>query len=193
MRTASSNRTLSSDRPTLLVLDELDGADGAQAVACFVRMAQADLPSKKEKLGEAGVVVWSQRRESTDEEAQGPPPLRRPVICVCNDLYAPSLRQLRDVALVFQLRKPTVPRRLAQRLRTVADSEGVASSPAALATLADAADGDVRAAIGSLQFAVTASGDRKDAAKVTKAILQAAQSATKDMVRRRARALYSLI
>ena len=67
--------------------------------------------------------------------------------------------------LVFQLRKPTVPRRLAQRLRTVADSEGVASSPAALATLADAADGGVRAAIGSLQFAVTASGDRKDAAK----------------------------
>ena len=167
MRTASSNRTLSSDRPTLLVLDELDGADGAQAVACLVRMAQAELPSKKKSSEKRASLFGLSEEKAPTKKRKGPPPLRRPVICVCNDLYAPSLRQLRDVALVFQLRKPTVPRRLAQRLRTVADSEGVASSPAALATLADAADGDVRAAIGSLQFAVTASGDRKDAAKVT--------------------------
>ena len=180
VRTASSNRTLSSDRPTLLVLDELDGADGQQAVACLVRMAQADLPSRKKNEKRASLFGAASEEKAPTKKRKGPPPLRRPVICVCNDLYAPSLRQLRDVALVFQLRKPTVPRRLAQRLRTVADSEGVASSPAALATLADAADGDVRAAIGSLQFAVTAAGDRKDAAKVTKAILQAAQSATKD-------------
>ena len=129
MRTASSNRTLSSDRPTLLVLDELDGADGQQAVACLVRMAQADLPLEKEKLGESGRrCSVSAKRKHRRRSARG----RRPSegrssasATICTRL---PLRQLRDVALVFQLRKPTVPRRLAQRLRTVADSEGVASS-----------------------------------------------------------------
>ena len=186
--TASSNRTLARDgdagalaaRPTLLVLDELDGADGAQAVAALVRMAQAELPGKKTSDKRASLFGEGASVEKVKRRGKGPPPVRRPIICVCNDLYAPSLRQLRDVALVFHLRKPAVPRRLAQRLRSVADSEGIASSPAALASLADAADGDVRAAIGSLQFAVTAAGDKSDSAKVTRAILSAAQSATKD-------------
>jgi chromosome transmission fidelity protein 18 len=33
-------------------------------------------------------------------------PLTRPIICICNDLYAPALRPLRDVARVFHFRKP---------------------------------------------------------------------------------------
>ena len=98
MRTASSNRTLSSDRPTLLVLDELDGADGAQAVACLVRMAQAELPSKK-KSSEKRASLFGLSEEKRQRRSARPPPLRRPVICVCNDLYAPSLRQLRDVGV----------------------------------------------------------------------------------------------
>jgi chromosome transmission fidelity protein 18 len=35
-------------------------------------------------------------------------PLLRPIICICNDLYAPALRPLRDVARVFVFRKPQV-------------------------------------------------------------------------------------
>ncbi len=33
-------------------------------------------------------------------------PLLRPIICICNDLYAPALRPLRDVAKVFHFKKP---------------------------------------------------------------------------------------
>ena len=32
------------------------------------------------------------------------PALRRPIICICNDLYAPALRPLRDVARVFHFK-----------------------------------------------------------------------------------------
>lgn len=35
-------------------------------------------------------------------------PLMRPIICICNDLYAPALRPLRDVAKVFHFKKPQV-------------------------------------------------------------------------------------
>ena len=58
--------------PLYFVLDELDGADGQQAVACLVRMAQAELSlEKKKKLGKTGVVVWFKGRGKDDEEAQG--------------------------------------------------------------------------------------------------------------------------
>ena len=77
---------------------------------------------KPEKRG----VVWSQRREDVDEK--GAVVFAEAGYLCLQRLYAPSLRQLRAVPLVFQLRKPTVPRRLAQRLRSVADSEGVASA-----------------------------------------------------------------
>lgn len=35
-------------------------------------------------------------------------PLCRPIICVCNDLYAQVMRPLRDVAAVFQFKQPLV-------------------------------------------------------------------------------------
>ena len=35
-------------------------------------------------------------------------PLMRPIICICNDLYAPALRPLRDLARVFHFKKPQV-------------------------------------------------------------------------------------
>ena len=35
---------------------------------------------------------------------RGLPPLKRPIICICNDLYAPALRPLREVARVFHFK-----------------------------------------------------------------------------------------
>ena len=51
-------------------------------------------------------------------------PLRRPLIAVCNDLYAPSLRPLKAVAKVLQFRPP-VADRLVTRLRTICAQEGM--------------------------------------------------------------------
>ena len=44
--------------------------------------------------------------------------LQRPIICICNDLYVPSLRQLRQLALVITF-PPTVASKLASRLLEV--------------------------------------------------------------------------
>lgn len=35
-------------------------------------------------------------------------PLSRPIIAVCNDMYAPALRPLRGVAKIVQFKKPSV-------------------------------------------------------------------------------------
>lgn len=44
----------------------------------------------------------------TGRRRGGARPLCRPVIAICNDLYAPALRPLRSVAHVVQFKTPTV-------------------------------------------------------------------------------------
>lgn len=48
----------------------------------------------------AGVAGGKKRRR--------PRQLARPVICICNDLYAPVMRPLRARAAVFQFKQPSV-------------------------------------------------------------------------------------
>ena len=49
---------------------------------------------------------------------QGSGLLLRPIICICNDLYVASLRQLRPVALSINF-PPTIAHKLATRLLQV--------------------------------------------------------------------------
>ena len=44
-------------------------------------------------------------KKKTKKAAQ---PLCRPIIAVCNDMYAPALRPLRGVAKIVQFKKPSV-------------------------------------------------------------------------------------
>ncbi|GAB4820762.1 hypothetical protein N2152v2_007808 [Parachlorella kessleri] len=77
-------------------------------------------------------------------------PLMRPIICICNDLYAPALRPLRDVAQVFHFRKPQA-ERLAQRLQVVCGWEGLDADRSALRGLVERTDCDIRACLNTLQ------------------------------------------
>jgi chromosome transmission fidelity protein 18 len=49
----------------------------------------------------------------------------RPIICICNDLYAPALRPLREAAEVVEVLPPQ-PRMLQARLREVCNREDAA-------------------------------------------------------------------
>lgn len=40
------------------------------------------------------------------QKARTAQPINRPVIAICNDLYAPALRPLREIAAVFNFRTP---------------------------------------------------------------------------------------
>jgi hypothetical protein len=68
-------------RPNLLVIDEIDGAIGGEgrgAVDAILKLLARDKKGKSR-------------------------PVSRPIICICNDLYVPALRQLREEALVFRM------------------------------------------------------------------------------------------
>lgn len=78
-------------------------------------------------------------------------PLLRPIICICNDLYAPALRPLREVAKVFQFRRPSA-ERVAHRLQMVCAAEGLRAEKSTLRMLAERAECDVRSCLNTLQF-----------------------------------------
>lgn len=48
----------------------------------------------------------------------GAQPLTRPLICICNDQYAPALRDLRPLVQIIEFRAPD-PERLASRLKHI--------------------------------------------------------------------------
>eukprot|EP00731_Ephydatia_muelleri_P029077 Em0020g721a len=84
----------SHSKPNCLIIDEIDGAPTA-AINVLI-----DLIKKKEGGGK------KKKRDIV---------LLRPIICICNDQYAPSLRQLRQHALILYF-PATASARLAARL-----------------------------------------------------------------------------
>lgn len=128
-----------SNKPSLVILDEIDGvlSAGEHSGASFNLikfLLKAVADSVSSKKGEKKGVS-----------------LTRPIICICNDLYAPALKPLRAVALCLQLRPPA-PRQLAQRLIDICGSEGIATDMQAMMTLGALARSDIRSCLHALQF-----------------------------------------
>lgn len=78
-------------------------------------------------------------------------PLRRPIICICNDLYAPALRPLRQYARIIRFKKPS-PQLIVKRLRDICEREVLEADTRALTTLVEVTGGDVRTCLNTLQF-----------------------------------------
>jgi chromosome transmission fidelity protein 18 len=75
----------------------------------------------------------------------------RPIICTCNDAYAPSLRPLRRIALVMTVNLPSRSR-LVKRLREVCQYEQIDHRPGALELLCTRMGDDIRASLNALDF-----------------------------------------
>eukprot|EP00004_Rigifila_ramosa_P012134 TRINITY_DN260_c1_g2_i1.p1 TRINITY_DN260_c1_g2~~TRINITY_DN260_c1_g2_i1.p1 ORF type:complete len:711 (-),score=159.44 TRINITY_DN260_c1_g2_i1:3-2135(-) len=144
---------------------------------------EASAPKRRVKRG----------RGKKDEGAQvvkkggagGLRPLMRPIICICNDQYAPALRTLRQVALVFQFKAPT-PSRIAARLSEICAIEGVDCDGKMLLALAETAGCDIRSCLNTLQFLHTRRLKHKtNTAAELAAILSSSSFGLKDTTKNR--------
>lgn len=141
------NLVTAHSKPKCLVIDEIDGAlgDGKGAVEVILKMVT---DRKKSYV-----------RNDTSEEQYGRKSIKgrksmslsRPVICICNDLYAPSLRLLRHVAKVHVFSQPTL-NRVVNRLKYICNREGMKTSSTALTALAEYTGCDIRSCLNTLQF-----------------------------------------
>uniref|UniRef100_J3LMA1 AAA+ ATPase domain-containing protein n=1 Tax=Oryza brachyantha TaxID=4533 RepID=J3LMA1_ORYBR len=143
------NSIMSDSKPKCLVIDEIDGAlgDGKGAVEVILKMINAE---KNNSSNSSASTEDTQGRKSS-KKGHKIPKLMRPVICICNDLYAPALRQLRQVAKVHMFVQPTISR-VVNRLKYICKTEGFKTSPIALSALAEYTECDIRSCLNTLQF-----------------------------------------
>ncbi|CAL5413737.1 unnamed protein product [Camellia sinensis] len=90
------NSVMADSKPKCLVIDEIDGAlgDGKGAVEVILKMLAAE---RKSDIGKENVSKEEEQGRMSSRKKHKSASLSRPVICICNDLYAPALRPLRQV------------------------------------------------------------------------------------------------
>ncbi|KLO10427.1 hypothetical protein SCHPADRAFT_878166 [Schizopora paradoxa] len=138
--TLESGSAIGSKKPVCLVIDEIDGATGAgDNASSFVQKLVA--------------LTFEGPRKKTrgDAKGKGKRPLLRPIICICNDLYASSLTKLRQYARIIRFTRPS-DIVLTKRLRWICENEGLKAESRALSTLIGIAKGDMRGCLNTLQF-----------------------------------------
>lgn len=64
---------------------QADGIDGKTGIKLLVDMIKTPLASAAARDGKG-------KKEAAGAGESSVPPLTRPIICICNDLYAPQLR-----------------------------------------------------------------------------------------------------
>lgn len=119
----------SENRPNCIIFDEIDGAPPA-SVEFLIKFITGKTKSKK------GTQQYT---------------IRRPIICICNDLYVPALRNLRQMAFVVNF-PPTTSARLAERLCEIARHQGIKTDMGALLALCEKTGNDIRACLAMLHF-----------------------------------------
>ncbi|GAA5833833.1 hypothetical protein JCM5353_003070 [Sporobolomyces roseus] len=129
-------------RPTCVIVDEIDGAaNGGDSsfVKTLVKLVMEGSSNRKPTNRKNGSKGKKDR------------PLLRPIICICNDLYAPVLRPLRPLAKIVRFQPPTNTM-LTKRLRTICEVEQMKAENKHLTLLVETAEGDLRSCLNTLQF-----------------------------------------
>ncbi|KAJ3044637.1 hypothetical protein HDV00_001563 [Rhizophlyctis rosea] len=143
MGALESQSVMGNKRPSLVVIDEIDGASaGGSGDNNFMKML-LDVVN-----GDSKARVLKHKGQSKKTEGK---PLLRPVICICNDFYAPVLRPLRHLAQTYTFREPSL-QLVARRLHEICRWEGLKADNRALTALCESTEGDIRSCLNTLQF-----------------------------------------
>lgn len=121
------------NRPNCIVLDEIDGAP-LPSVEFLIRFVSGQVTEKNKKGKNNKKFI-----------------LKRPIICICNDLYGANLRTLRQIAFVVNFQSIDNAR-LAERLIHISIKEHVKTDMTAMLSLAEKTGGDIRSCISVIQF-----------------------------------------
>ncbi|KAK5641470.1 hypothetical protein RI129_010017 [Pyrocoelia pectoralis] len=118
-------------RPNCLVFDEIDGAPSS-SIDFLIKYVNGTTKKKKKNV-------------------EAPSLLKRPIVCICNDVYVPALRPLRQIAFVITF-PPTAGVRLAERLYEIARREQIKADIGALLALCEKTGNDIRSCLSLLHF-----------------------------------------
>lgn len=138
---AVGSHRIGSAKPVCIVADEIEGASENGFIKALVDMLVAD---------EKALVAKFTNSEKKSSKRK-PKLLLRPIIAVCNDVYAPSLRALRPhVEIVHYKRSPSSA--LLAKLKEICQVERIVADTKKLSKIVDTSDGDIRSCLNTLQF-----------------------------------------
>ncbi|XP_067933442.1 chromosome transmission fidelity protein 18 homolog [Watersipora subatra] len=123
-----------SPRPNCLIIDEIDGAPAPAINALLSKIITTGSKSEEAKK--------KKPQECT---------LMRPIICICNDMFTPALRSLRQHALVLNF-PSQCPSLLASRLFEICREEKLKTDMSTLMALCKRSSSDIRSCLNTLQF-----------------------------------------
>ena len=127
----SVNQSENAYKPSCLIIDEIDGAP-QNSIQVLIDHVNEKVKNKKNC-------------------ASTGPTMLRPIICICNDLYSPALKNLRPISIVFQC--PNIAtQRLAERLNTVCMISSINAEIGGLVALCEKTRNDIRSSLNTLQF-----------------------------------------
>ncbi|KAI8055842.1 hypothetical protein BDF22DRAFT_672478 [Syncephalis plumigaleata] len=142
-----SHSVTGSKRPNLVIIDEIDGVYGGGGDKNFidqlVTLAETPLPNTNDE-----------QRTNKGKPRRRRTPLLRPIICICNDQFAPVLKPLRHLAKIVTV-EPVTSQPLILRLKEICHNEQLSVENRALLYLAEATNYDLRSAINIMQMLST--------------------------------------
>lgn len=139
-------------RPSLVVIDEIDGVSSAGGEAGFIKALlkfvtddEKTTTAQSRRPGGGEQIVKRKSKKRTSRA------LLRPIICICNDQYVAALRPLRQYCHIINFRPLSVPTVVA-RLLKICRKEGMQADARALNALCETAENDLRSCVNSLQY-----------------------------------------
>lgn len=141
--------------PVCLVADEIDGTLENGFIKVLIDVVNSDARATR-KIG-----VPRKSKKNKDRL------LMRPIIAVCNNLYAPALEKLKPLCEIVAFRRPT-DFSLNERLDTICKVEGVKIHSKNLKDLIDLSQGDIRNCVNNLQFWATGASSSMDTDPMSK-------------------------
>uniref|UniRef100_A0A6Q2WY47 AAA+ ATPase domain-containing protein n=1 Tax=Esox lucius TaxID=8010 RepID=A0A6Q2WY47_ESOLU len=135
-----------NEKPNCLIIDEIDGAPAAA-----INILLATLNRKDGQGVDSGADSGAEPLKKKKKKKESV--LLRPIICICNDLYVPALRPLRQQAFLLNFPQ-TQPARLSQRLAEISRAQGMKVDTGTLMALCEKTDNDIRSCINTLQVSI---------------------------------------
>ncbi|KAG5440327.1 hypothetical protein PCANB_001897 [Pneumocystis canis] len=143
-------QSINTNRPTLIVIDEIDGVSNSSKEHGFIKslvdiLIEDDYITRNISLNKP--TAQSKRNKIKSKKKL----LLRPIICICNDLYTAALRPIKQYAKIIYFKQTSISS-LVSRMHKICTIEDLSVDIQILTTLCETFENDFRSCLNALQF-----------------------------------------
>lgn len=140
------------DKPICLIADEIDGSVESGFVKVLIDIIHRDQRATNQlKYSSSNNINNNKLNKKGKKDKKLSHILTRPIITICNNLYAPSLEKLRPYCEIINMKKP-IDSAIQEKIISICQFEKIDMDIKQINNLIDIAQGDIRNCINNLQF-----------------------------------------